>query len=353
MLTAPVFCEQCGYKLPEGAVFCPRCGVRVRCEPSAPADRGNAAAANNIPPQAPAAENAYGETASFEKVTNKVPPQSSGAVNTYRETIPKGKPGGGIKISAVLYVCFEALFLSFLGIFLTLHLIGWSLLNGNAIPYYREAIIVISFAGAGISSTINSDKLQEKIRKESSKERSKEPFYKSPRFWGIVVCLIIASVIANTVDTSSPKGELRDYAQNQMAGILLRDQKILSALNEIVDADDFTAYAALKNEIVPDTEKLLGSAEGIHPEDSRLRKIHEIYVDYAAAKLKGFKLLLSAFEQDNVYDVYRAQEKLEEANDLLEEYIRKINNYCEELGVKARFEVKDTAPLFDLWREIT
>lgn len=317
-----MFCEKCGSQIPDGAAFCRKCG-----NPTAPITTEQAE-----DPKIMLKDDTSPETS--ETTVNVATADKAPKVEKNDMAVPKRK----VKTSEIIYGIFEKLLSEFLTSFICLHIVGWALSQTffpvNILPYYRETIISLS----AIYSMVVTIAGFNKILEESKIEVSKKPFYKHTRFWMIVVGFIIIGIISNTIDTSTPKGELRDYITNKMPILMFSEEMVINAYNEVTGEnyiDDLTTYAALKHEIVPNAQKWLESAQDVQVENERLQEIHNKYIQYANTRSEGLEELLKALEQQNEPAAYLAIAKLKESDALIAEYISQVNAYCEELGIKS------------------
>ena len=160
----------------------------------------------------------------------------------------------------------------------------------------------------------------------------KKPLLKRWWVWALAaVTLVIILVIALPGGGNSKQAELISYINEELP-------KLMDIANQVDDGfaavagpnytNDNTMYAALRDEVIPASKRLVAACEAVVPAEPELKAIHEIYL--AAVKLQdeGFATLLTALENQDASMVESANAKRAAAQAGAEEFMEKLQAYA-------------------------
>lgn len=97
--------------------------------------------------------------------------------------------------------------------------------------------------------------------------------------------------------------------------------------------DDEILYSTLFDEIVPSYRQFVLELESIMPKNTRIRELHELYIDAANIQYNSFTLMLSALEEQDMDKVTQANQGLDDARALLRDWLYEVEAISVETGV--------------------
>ncbi|WP_052130180.1 hypothetical protein [Ureibacillus sinduriensis] len=119
--------------------------------------------------------------------------------------------------------------------------------------------------------------------------------------------------------------------------LLAPEEDRIIGLYESVTGSNYTSdeelYNTLFDEIVPSYREFVVELESIMPKNTRIRDLHELYIDAANIQYNSFTLMLSALEEQDMDKVTEANEGLDEARALLRDWLYEVEAISVETGV--------------------
>lgn len=142
----------------------------------------------------------------------------------------------------------------------------------------------------------------------------------------------------STTDLDSASNLAQDFTLYVDEIILLAPQEDrIIGLYESVTGTNYTSdeklYNTLFDEIVPSYREFVVELESIMPKNTRIRELHELYIDAANIQYNSFTLMLSALEEQDMDKVTQANQGLDEARALLRDWLYEVEAISAETGV--------------------
>ncbi len=145
------------------------------------------------------------------------------------------------------------------------------------------------------------------------------------------ICVVVASGCKNKQQT-----ELIDYINKEIPPIAKLETKVTNEY-EAVSGDNFSndqvMQDALLNEIIPNSSKLIDTAEAVVIVNKQLRDAHEIYIAAINKQHNAFNLIVNALNTADVEMVSKANILLSEARKGMRNFLSEINNLKKEYNV--------------------
>lgn len=145
------------------------------------------------------------------------------------------------------------------------------------------------------------------------------------------ICVVVASGCKNKQQT-----ELIDYINKEIPPIAKLETKVTNEY-EAVSGDNFSndqvMQDALLNEIIPNSSKLIDTAEAVVIVNKQLRDAHEIYIAAINKQHNAFNLIVNALNTADVEMVNKANILLSEARKGMRNFLSEINNLKKEYNV--------------------
>ena len=147
----------------------------------------------------------------------------------------------------------------------------------------------------------------------------------------VFLCVVVASGCENKQQT-----ELLDYINKEIPPIGELEKKVLDEY-EAVSGDNFSndqvMQDALRNEIIPNSSKLIDTAETVVIVNKQLRDVHEIYIAAINKQHNAFNLVVNALDTADAEMVSKANILLSEARSGMRNFVSEINNLKMEYNV--------------------
>lgn len=142
----------------------------------------------------------------------------------------------------------------------------------------------------------------------------------------------------STTDPDSASNLAQDFTLYVDEIILLApEEDRIIGLYESVTGTNYTSdeklYNTLLDEIVPSYREFVVELESIMPKNTRIRELHELYIDAANIQYNSFTLMLSALEEQDMDKVTQANQGLDEARALLRDWLYEVEAISVETGV--------------------
>lgn len=205
------------------------------------------------------------------------------------------------------------------------HVIKWSLEDWRSMrrPILSLSLVAFAFL-VGCSDT---DSKKEEVTTDGSvgkEERS--------------VTEKTAKLEPGTV-TSHSQSALEEEFKIYVEEIILlapEENRIIGLYESVTGANysnDEVLYNTLFDEIVPSYRQFVVELESIMPKNTRIRELHELYIDAANIQYNSFTLMLSALEEQDMDKVTQANQGLDEARALLRDWLYEVEAVSVETGV--------------------
>ena len=147
----------------------------------------------------------------------------------------------------------------------------------------------------------------------------------------LFICVVVASGCKNKQQT-----ELIDYINKEIPPIAELETKVTDEY-EAVSGDNFSndqiMQDAILNEIIPNSSKLIDTAEAVVIVNKQLRDAHEIYIAAINKQHNAFNLIAKALDTADVEMVSKANILLSEARKGMRNFVSEINNLKMEYNV--------------------
>ncbi|MGJ7922376.1 hypothetical protein [Neobacillus sp. LXY-4] len=136
------------------------------------------------------------------------------------------------------------------------------------------------------------------------------------------------------------QNDLLNYVNKEMTPAYELENKAVLAYESVTGANflnDQALYDALQMEVIPNYQKFLKEIKSVKIETDELKEIHKLYISGAETQYKAFTTILEALETQD-------PKLIEEANDLLNQGKKQINDYLNKLDKLAdehNVELKD------------
>lgn len=96
---------------------------------------------------------------------------------------------------------------------------------------------------------------------------------------------------------------------------------------------DSVMYAVIQTTVIPKYEEFYSKLKAIQPSTAEVKKMHEEYITAAADQLEAFRLILEAIEKQDAAIIERANEDLDKARAMLNQWRKDLDEECKEHGV--------------------
>ncbi|MFC7687798.1 hypothetical protein [Ureibacillus sp. GCM10028918] len=139
--------------------------------------------------------------------------------------------------------------------------------------------------------------------------------------------------------TSDSEADLADDFTIYIDEVILlapEEDRIIGLYDSVTGANytsDEVLYNTLFDEIVPSYREFVVELESIMPKNTRIRELHELYIDAANIQYNSFTLMLSALEEQDMDKVTQANQGLDEARALLRDWLYEVEAISVETGV--------------------
>ena len=155
----------------------------------------------------------------------------------------------------------------------------------------------------------------------------------------------IDSTVKNVENTAKStdkniQEDVINYVNVELPKIVDIENKVITGYSSVTGdkyKDDKTTYTKLKNQVIPDSLKLVADSEKITPKTEELRVVHELYLSSINEQNSAFTLILSALETGDTSTVAQANDKLTKARKAERDFLAKLK----ELEVKYNVTVTD------------
>lgn len=157
----------------------------------------------------------------------------------------------------------------------------------------------------------------------------------------ISVIAVFAIVLAMLTGCGSDpvKDDLTNYITKQMPAATELGKSITSGFNSVAAAnyiDDKTMLLKLKDEVIPNSNKLIETAKAITSKTKELGAIHEKYVAAITKQNSGFTMLQTALEKSDADMAKKANDLLIEADTQSKNYVAEVNAFAKEHGMEIK-----------------
>ena len=146
----------------------------------------------------------------------------------------------------------------------------------------------------------------------------------------IIFCvLLIFTFYAQVGGNPRPSGDVRNedtiLLHEYLGQIepLYEQYKSIQKQYDAVSSDEFTNYESLlttlRDEIIPNSQKLISEATDIIPETELAKEIHALFLSAINLQDEGFSELLSVTEEMDVSKLREPMKKIQAAQDIMDE----------------------------------
>ena len=162
----------------------------------------------------------------------------------------------------------------------------------------------------------------------------KKPPHKKWWVWILIIILFLI-MVSMCGSTDEVKKDLINY-------IDIASSELSDLENEVVDTyenarenytDDYTLYTIVRDDVVPNSLKLIDEAEKITPKTEEVRQIHEMYISSINKQNAAFTMILSALENQDYMQLSQANEKLSEARTSARDFLNELEELASEYGI--------------------
>ena len=151
----------------------------------------------------------------------------------------------------------------------------------------------------------------------------------------MITALLIATFLS-ACEGSAGQKELIHYINDCLPPIAEIETRVINRYDSVSGenyTDDLTMYTALKDEIVPNSLKLIEAAEAITVENEKIKDLHEIYIDAINKQHSAFTTILSAIESQDYSKVSEANTMLSDARKGVRDYLYALEELKKEYNV--------------------
>jgi hypothetical protein len=153
-----------------------------------------------------------------------------------------------------------------------------------------------------------------------------------------ILALLCIGVLALAGCFSDPvQDDLLNYINKETTTAAQLEDKAISAYGSVSGVnyqDDQTLYDALVTEIIPDYKEFIKELESVDIETDELKEIHDIYLTGANHQYNGFLKIVEALENQDIGMIEEANKMLDEGRKNINEYLDKLNALAEDHNVE-------------------
>ena len=163
---------------------------------------------------------------------------------------------------------------------------------------------------------------------------AKKLIYK--KWWiGAIAVIAIILAIALFSGGDAVQDDLLDYINNDCDEIIELDAEVRDLYEKARNSvNDYVMLSVLKNEVIPESQKLIDEAEDIEIETKEVKAVHELYINSLNKQHQAFTLMLAALEDQDYVVVTQANEKLDESRKLMRDYETALKDLAKEHEVE-------------------
>lgn len=166
----------------------------------------------------------------------------------------------------------------------------------------------------------------------------KKPIFKKWWFWVIVACvgIIVALYIIGSTVISETQKDLLDYLNEDRAEINQLSEDFDSYASDMIEnyTDDATMYTQVEEDILPTLYKIRELCKEVETETEEVQSLHNTFSAGVDKYIEAMELLKEALDEGSSEKVEKANELLEEAEDTINKYEKDLGKLAEEYSVE-------------------